>query len=89
MYQSDTPENREQRALSALESLKNRVSKALLKYHCGLDKTALGESVNRYMAELDAAAQRIEKATPAIQQKVDDIAEMLYLMADFSGVTLS
>jgi len=78
----------EKSALSELESLQNRVSKALLKYQVSTDKTALAESAARYMGELRTAVSRsIQKATPAIQQKVDDIADMLYLMAHFSGIT--
>lgn len=77
----------EKSALSELESLQNRVSKALLKYQVSTDKTALAESTARYMGELRTAVSRIIKATPAIQQKVDDIANMLHLMANFSGIT--
>jgi len=77
----------EKSALSELESLQNRVSKALLKYQVSTDKTALAESAARYMGELRTAVSRIIKATPAIQQKVDDIADMLHLMANFSGIT--
>ncbi|EGS4120404.1 TPA: hypothetical protein UN996_004201 [Escherichia coli] len=77
----------EKSALSELESLQNRVSKALLKYQVSTDKTALGESAVRYMGELRTAVTRILKATPAIQQKVDGIADMLHLMAHFSGIT--
>lgn len=77
----------EKSALSELESLQNKVSKALLKYQCDTDKTALGEAANIYMDELKATVMRIVKATPAIQQKVDDIADMLHLMAQFSGIT--
>ncbi|EEJ6140759.1 hypothetical protein B5O57_003939 [Salmonella enterica subsp. enterica serovar Urbana] len=76
----------EKSALSQFESLQNRVSKALMKYQRNTDKTALGESANRYMGELRTAVSRIIKATPAIQQKVDDIADMLHLMARFSGI---
>lgn len=77
----------EKSALSELGTLQNRVSKALLKYQVSADKTALGESANRYMGELRTAVTRILKATPAIQQKVDDIADTLHLMAHFSGIT--
>ncbi|KDF14327.1 hypothetical protein [Klebsiella aerogenes] len=77
----------EKSALSELESLQNRVSKALMKYQSNTGKTALGESANRYMGELRTAVTRILKATPAIQQKVDGIADMLHLMAHFSGIT--
>lgn len=77
----------EKSALSELESLQNRVSKALLKYQSSTNKTALGESATRYMSELRTAVTRILKATPAIQQKVDEIADMLHLMAHFSGIT--
>ena len=52
----------EKSALSELESLQNRVSKAL----GNTDKTALGESAVRYMGELRTAVKRIIKATPAI-----------------------
>ncbi|SMG61960.1 hypothetical protein [Cedecea sp. NFIX57] len=78
----------EKNALSELEILQNHVSKALLKYQSNTDKTALGESATRYMGELRTAVTRILKATPAIQQKVDEIADMLHLMAHFSGITL-
>lgn len=61
--------------------------KALLKYQCSTDKTALAESAVRYMSELRAAVTRILKATPAIQEQVDVITDMLYLMAHFSGIT--
>jgi len=77
----------EKSALSELESLQNKVSKALLKYQSNTDKTALGEAASIGMDELKATAMRIVKATPAIQQKVDDIADMLHLMAHFSGIT--
>lgn len=76
----------EKSALSELESLQNRVSKALLKFQSSTDKTEAGESATRYMGELRTAVSRIIKATPAIQQKVDDIADMLLLMAHFSGI---
>lgn len=77
----------EKSALIELKTLQNRVSKALLKYQSSADKTALAESAVRYMSELSAAVTRILKATPAIQQKVDEIADMLHLMAHFSGIT--
>lgn len=77
----------ENSALTALHTLQNRVSKALMKYQSNADKTALGESATRGMDELRAAVTHIQTATPAIQQKVDDIADMLHLMADFSGIT--
>jgi hypothetical protein len=77
----------EKSALSELESLQNRVSKALLKYQSSANKTALGESAIRHMGELRTAVTRILKATPAIQQKVDEVADMLHLMAHFSGIT--
>jgi len=77
----------EKSALGELQTLQNSVSKALFKYQCNADKTALGESAVRYMGELRTAVTRIIKATPAIQQKIDDIADMLHLMAHFSGIT--
>ena len=77
----------EKNALSNLGSLQIRVSKALLKYQASPDKTEVGEAATRYMSELRDAARRIRKATPAIQQKVDEIADMLLLMAHFSGIT--
>jgi hypothetical protein len=77
----------EKSALSELERLQKRVSKALLKYQSNTDKTALGVSATRYMSELRAAAARIQKATPAIQQKVDGITDTLHLMAHCSGIT--
>ncbi|EDG9409726.1 hypothetical protein CAD93_20880 [Salmonella enterica subsp. enterica serovar Tennessee] len=83
----ESSERWEKSALSELDTLQNHVSKALMKYQSNTDKTALGESANRYMGELRTAVTRILKATPAIQQKVDDIADMLHLMAHFSGIT--
>lgn len=77
----------EKSALNELETLQNHVSKALMKYQSNADKTALGESATHYMGELRTAVTRILRATPAVQQKVDDITDMLHLMADFSGVT--
>lgn len=77
----------EKNALSELENLQKRVSKTLMKYQSNTDKTVLGESANRYMGELRTAVTRILKATPAIQQKVDEIADMLHLMTHFSGIT--
>ncbi|HEM8838409.1 TPA: hypothetical protein U2R15_004117 [Klebsiella aerogenes] len=77
----------EKSALSELGNLQNCVSKALMKYQSNTDKTALGEFASRYMGELRTAVMRILKATPAIQQKVDEIADMLHLMAHFSGIT--
>lgn len=77
----------EKSALSEFKILQNRVSKALLKYQSSADKTALAESAFRYMGELRAAVTRILKATPAIQEQVDVITDMLYLMAHFSGIT--
>lgn len=77
----------EKNALSELGSLQIRVSKALLKYQGSTDKTAVGEAATRYMSELRDAARRIQKATPAIQQKVDEIADVLQMMAHFSGIT--
>lgn len=77
----------EKNALSELGSMQIRVSKALLKYQGSTDKTAVGEAATRYMSELRDAARRIQKATPAIQQKVDEIADMLCVMAQFSGIT--
>ncbi|EJK1259026.1 hypothetical protein NKZ99_004227 [Salmonella enterica] len=77
----------EKGALSELDALQNHVSKALLKYHSTANKAELGEATMRYMSELKSTAQRIGRATPAIQQKVDDVTDMLDLMADFSGIT--
>lgn len=77
----------EKSALIELVTLQNRVSKALLKYQGSADKAAVGESATRYMGELRTAVTRILKATPAIQQKVDEIADMLCLMAGFAGIT--
>lgn len=77
----------EKSALSELDTLQSQVSKALLNYQRSADKTPLGESSTRYMGELRTAVTRILKATPAIQQKVDEIADMLHLMAHFSGIT--
>lgn len=77
----------EKSALIELGTLQNRVSKALLKYQGSADKAAVGESATRYMCELKTVSRRIQKATPAIQQKVDEIADMLCLMAGFSGIT--
>ena len=77
----------EKSALSELVTLQNRVSKAQLKYQGSADKAAVGESATRYMGELKAVSRRIQKATPAIQQKVDEIADMLCLMAGFTGIT--
>lgn len=77
----------EKSALSEFKTLQNRVSKALLKYQGSTDKTAVGEAAIRFMSELRDAARRIQKATPAIQQKVDEIADMLCVMAQFSGIT--
>ena len=77
----------EKNALRELDTLQNHVSKALMKYQSNTDKTALGESANHYMGELRTAVTHIQKATPAIQQKVDGIADMLHLMAHFSGTT--
>lgn len=77
----------EKSALSELDTLQTLVSKALMKYQSNTDKTALGESASRYMGELRTAVTRILKATAAIQQKVDGIADMLHLMAHFSGIT--
>jgi len=39
----------EKSALSELDTLQTLVSKALMKYQSNTDKTALGESANRYM----------------------------------------
>jgi hypothetical protein len=72
---------------SALRTLQNRVSKALPMYQGSADKAAVGESATRYMGELQTVSRRIQKATPAIQQKVDEIADMLCLMAGFAGIT--
>lgn len=77
----------EKNALSELGSLQIRVSKALLKYQGSTDKKAVGEAATRNMSELRNAVRRIQKATPAIQQKIDEIANMLYVMAQFSGIT--
>lgn len=77
----------EKSALIELGTLQNRVSKALLKYQGSADTAALDESAGRYMKELRTAVTHIIKATPAIQQKVDEIADMLHLMAHFSGIT--
>lgn len=77
----------EKSALIELVTLQNRVSKALLKYQGSADKAAVGESATRYMGELRTAVTRILKATPAIQQKVDEIADMLCLMVGFAGIT--
>ncbi|EMQ9924758.1 hypothetical protein ACMWRF_003953 [Enterobacter hormaechei] len=77
----------EKNALSNLGCLQIRISKALLKYQGSTDKTAVGEDATRYMSELRDAARRIQKATPAIQQKVDEIVDMLCVMAQFSGIT--
>ncbi|WP_321147243.1 hypothetical protein [Serratia nevei] len=42
----------EKSALSELDTLQNHVSKALMKYQSNTDKTALGESANRYMGSV-------------------------------------
>ena len=52
----------EKSALSELDTLQNHVSKALMKYQSNTDKTALGESANRYMGELRTAVTRIHSA---------------------------
>lgn len=49
----------EKSALSELDTLQTLVSKALMKYQSNTDKTALGESANRYMGELRTAVTRI------------------------------
>ena len=76
----------EKSALSELVTLQNRVSKVLLNFQSSTDKTAVGESAIRYMGELKAVSRRIQKATPAIQQKVDEIADMLCLMAVYPAL---
>lgn len=77
----------EKSALSELESLQKRVSKALLKFQSNADKAELGVAANRFMDELKAAVKRLLKATPTIQDQVDVITDMIYLMAHFSGIT--
>jgi len=77
----------EKSALSELESLQNRVSKALLKYQTNADKAALGDAANRGMDELKDSVKRLIKATPDLQQKVMELAYMLQIMAHFSGIT--
>lgn len=77
----------EKSALSELESLQKRVSKALLKFQSNAYKAELGVAANRFMDELKAAVKRLLKATPTIQDQVDVITDMIYLMAHFSGIT--
>lgn len=74
-------------ALSELHALQKRVSKALLKFQSNADKAELGVAANRFMDELKATVKRLLKATPTIQDQVDVITDMIYLMAHFSGIT--
>ncbi|ECG4058195.1 hypothetical protein ACE21V_004487 [Salmonella enterica] len=52
------------------------------------DKARLETQTARLMDQLEVQIRLIPVATPPLQQKVDEIAQMLHLMAQFAGTEL-
>ncbi|EBA7134512.1 hypothetical protein B7I57_19435 [Salmonella enterica] len=52
------------------------------------EKARLETQTVRLMDQLEANIRLILVATPPLQQKVDEIAQMLHLMAHFAGTEL-
>ncbi|EBR8158491.1 hypothetical protein DOA20_25535 [Salmonella enterica subsp. enterica serovar Newport] len=86
---TESTERWDEKALGSLNSLQRSVSNALLNYQCSPDKTRLETQTVRLMEQLKAQIRLIPVATPPLQQKVDEIAQMLHLMAQFAGTELS
>lgn len=78
----------DEKALDSLNSLQMSVSNALLDYQRSPDKARLETETARLMDQLEVQIRLIPVATPALQQKVDEIAQMLHLMAQFAGTEL-
>lgn len=78
---SESTEGWDEKALDSLNSLQMSVSNALLDYQRSPDKA-------RLMEQLEIQIRLIPVATPPLQQKVDEIVQMLHLMAQFAGTGL-
>ncbi|AXD07321.1 hypothetical protein KWC22_004748 [Salmonella enterica] len=85
---SESTERWDEKALDSLNSLQMSVSNALLDYQRSPDKARLETETARLMDQLEVQIRLIPVATPALQQKVDEIAQMLHLMAQFAGTEL-
>ncbi|EAR0283736.1 TPA: hypothetical protein MPK85_004855 [Salmonella enterica] len=84
----ESSERWDEKALDSLNSLQMSVSNALLEYQRCPDKARLETQTVRLMDLLEANIRLILVATPPLQQKVDEIAQMLHLMAHFAGTEL-
>ncbi|HFD9223534.1 TPA: hypothetical protein ACF632_005269 [Salmonella enterica] len=85
---SESTERWDEKTLDSLNSLQMSVSNALLDYQRSPDKARLETETARLMDQLEVQIRLIPVATPALQQKVDEIAQMLHLMAQFAGTEL-
>ncbi|HFJ2162869.1 TPA: hypothetical protein ACGTPM_003016 [Salmonella enterica] len=86
---SESTERWDEKALDSLNSLQMSVSNALLDYQRCPDKAWLETQTARLMEQLEVQIRHIPVATTPLQQKVDEIAQMLHLMAQFAGIELS
>ncbi|EHP5545151.1 hypothetical protein KPO98_004034 [Salmonella enterica] len=84
----ESSERWDEKALDSLNSLQMSVSNALLEYQRCPDKARLETQTVRLMDQLEANIRLILVATPPLQQKVDEITQMLHLMAHFAGTEL-
>ncbi|EIX3165465.1 hypothetical protein MKB28_005639, partial [Salmonella enterica] len=75
----ESSERWDEKALASLNSLQMSVSNALLEYQRCPDKARLETQTVRLMDQLEANIRLIPVATPPLQQKVDEIAQMLHL----------
>ncbi|ECJ2934350.1 hypothetical protein FN906_23425 [Salmonella enterica subsp. enterica] len=85
---SESTERWDEKVLDSLNSLQMSVSNALLDYQRSPDKARLETQTARLMDQLEVQIRLIPVATPPLQQKVDEIAQMLHLMAQFAGTEL-
>ncbi|AXC70116.1 hypothetical protein DOE63_33185 (plasmid) [Salmonella enterica subsp. diarizonae serovar 59:z10:-] len=85
---SESTERWDEKALDSLNSLQMSVSNALLDYQRSPDKARLETQTARLMDQLEVQIRLIPVATLPLQQKVDEIAQMLHLMAQFAGTEL-
>ncbi|EAR6709650.1 hypothetical protein EWN99_23575 [Salmonella enterica] len=85
---SESTERWDEKALDSLNSLQMRVSNALLDYQRSPDKARLETQTARLMDQLEVQIRLMPVATLPLQQKVNEIAQMLHLMAQFAGTEL-
>ncbi|EBC1278992.1 hypothetical protein G6T08_004332 [Salmonella enterica] len=85
---SESTEGWDEKALDSLNSLQMSVSNALLDYQRSPDKARLETQTARLMEQLEIQIRLIPVVTPPLQQKVDEIVQMLHLMAQFAGTGL-